>query len=256
VRKVVAIAVLFISSIAAAAETLPRLPDDLLLRLDHEEWSVRQAATEELAEYPLEWAGLLLKMAATEENAELQYRFRLAAKAIYYRRVVYMMTEYRRQFGTLDVNAAYVYRTESDTIVKKALRYMGFQRPIGYMVTKITDNGVSSGKLLLGDVIVEIEGPNHNGLGRFDDFVADSDYELTIRRYKNIEKLRQRGTFTDEEEFMTVKVTIRAGWSDLDPGNNWDRPKYARAIEIETESWERFKKEHEVDPDVHPTGIP
>lgn len=197
-----AILSLFSCSLCLASEL-----DKTIALLDSDDFDVREAATEELGAYPEEYATKFLEMARETKVPELAYRFALASRLVFQKTIMLRDPRWLKLYGTLeaegDIRWAYVPNQPEN-------EYQGYN-VCGIWVNFVVSGGASEGKIETCDVIVGVNGkPDVNPLV----IEAGKEYELTIHRFKDVEKARAEGPYCNGCEFKEIKVKVVAAWKE------------------------------------------
>lgn len=208
----------------------PKDMPDLLLKLNDEEFSVRDAATHKLEEYPLEYATRFLVMAQTEKAPEVQMRLEVIARRIVVLQLVRKDDKWRTLMAETGLNTCY---------------WVGRGELEGLRVIEVT--APASDKLNKNDLIVAV---NRKGITfPISSWVkVDEEVELTVRRYKNPDGVEQGDT-----DFITLSIKIKAV-----ERKRFDRRLDEQAEQRQEEIWrdwkKRFDAEHQA-PEI-PYGLP
>lgn len=199
----------------------------LLVALDDEDFDVREHAMLELGDFPEEYSKKFLEMSRKYENPELRERLYVAARMIFKKSILIKTDEWLKFHGTLGIegNLRYhqlVHTNPDGTSISDWV-------PLGFMITFVSNENAKE-QLNGSDIIIEIADVDLNVL----DVKAGHEYELKIRRYKDITQLEnyyQR--YTNDYEEFTIKV--RAGWKD----ERFINPYAAEALMLKL--WFEFK---------------
>lgn len=199
--------------------------EDLIKQLADDNYDIREMATDKLGNTVASNIEKFLLMAIDEKDAEVQMRLRSAARLIYERSVLRTENSWRDLHGTLDYEGQVRYSIKEqeppdrppENIVEGAMEKIKeyYQREYveeGICVDWIPEGSPLEGKLERWDMIEKID---DRGLYETA-FRADKEYELTVRRYKEPEKMytNENDCYVDKsnKDYEVLKIKIKAGW--------------------------------------------
>ena len=194
----------------------------LVERLGHEEFEVREDASGALVDdFPGDNVEKYLDLAERyKSRLEVSMRLRRAAKELFLRKVLPARAEYRRIMGVIGFSYSTQYNgytVYKEGVPRENKYYPNYKsKPMGIRVDSVWMCGPADGKLRKWDVIVRVDGKSYKdfispALAKHGPVEAGREYELTIRRYKEIEKIEKRGRGEilfreDAYELLTIKV--------------------------------------------------
>jgi len=249
--KLILILTLLCSSIFAAESM-----DEMIVKLAVEDFDIRERATAELGKYPEEFAHKFLEMARAEKiDPEVQYRLRSAAFLIFCNTVLLKNDEWRLMHGSLLVESRMVYRTEQRQTGEESEQqqqqhnyyHHNYDNVAGHIVDWIPDDKPIYKILNRYDIIESIDDGNgtvQSGqeLSRLM-IRADKEYKLTVRRYKDTEKILSENNNNfinpDLTDFETLTLKVKAGWKDEKEVNPKD--EYVLLDKL----WKEFKNQYD-----------
>lgn len=214
-------------------------PDDkkttvIIKELGNEDFDKRQAASAQLEKYPVEYIKKFIDIALTESDPEIRERLFSVAWAIFVEKELPNDESWQFLMGSMDIDSSYVWSSWQSDVPEGEPR----QRVLGMMVRSTW--GECDGKLQEYDFIVEVDGEPVKQQESM--FRAGKEYELTVKRTKDLDETKKRGTFDpDTEEFTLVKVKVKASQKQLT--SSWE---IARAYKLRDELWEKYKEK------IHP----
>lgn len=187
-------------------------PGNILDKLGDEDFEVREAASAKLATYPAEWVKTFMLLAVQQDDPEVAYRLKLAAKQVYINTVITKSKEWRTlhgcfPFGGDHTNVFQVEERGADQNPSRVTTYI----TSGYLVLWVDDS--VKPWIHSRDFIMECS----DGVYWSDIKVAAGDtYTLSLRRYKDPESVAKDCTYVDDanKDFETVEVKVTAVWKD------------------------------------------
>jgi hypothetical protein len=194
-----------------------RLPE-LVKSLSDNNFDSRETAYGELSNFPAEYAARLLEMSRTS-SAETSSWLRQASKAIFLRKIVPKDERYRRLFGFVGIELSAQSRYGYDGYDRRGGggREGENPEPYGYRVTITFPSSEAEKVFRKWDLIIKIDGKyacdffEHNPYGEFGFFKAGDVHEFEVWRYKDLDKVYERGWVNeaeDEHEVITVKAKV------------------------------------------------
>jgi len=220
-KTIILLAALSLPALAGQSNPAERY-SELIKSLSEKDFDEREGACEELSGFPAEFSARLLK---TSKTSSLETRTWLlqASKAIFLRKILPQDERYRRLFGIVGMELD----PESNYSYEGCGRGGGMggggggqgngPDPFGYRV-KVTFPMTDADKVFKKwDLIVKVDGKpacDFFGHGQFIDFgffKPGDVHEFEVWRYKDLEKVYQRGWPKDDEdehEVITVKTKV------------------------------------------------
>lgn len=187
-------------------------PASIVDRLGDDDFEIREAASAALARYPAEWARTFMLLAAQQDDPEVSYRLRLAAKAIFINTTVVKSVEWRTlhgcfPFGGDPTNVFQIEELGSDQSPNRRCTYVSTV----YLVLWVDDS--VKDKVHSRDVITSF---SDGVYGSDIKVAAEDEYTLHIQRYKDPESVAKDTTYVDvaNTAYDPVEVRVKAIWKD------------------------------------------
>lgn len=209
---------------ASCAEDRDNL-DELILRLGDEKFDAREAATEQLGSYPAGYARVFLKLSSAVHDLEIRDRLNAAARKVFERRIGARDDRWLRMHGTLGITGQLYFTADEPRNGERAL--------LGLVIGWVDVCGPSEGRLESWDVIVSADGAAAGG-DLMERIKAGAEYQLSVRRYKNIEGIRAHGFSPSDKDYQTFSVKVRAAWKEKTQVNRDE------AAELMETMWREF----------------
>lgn len=201
-------------SLAAFAGTPEEDLPKLLIQCDSEDFDVREQATFKLGQFPAEYVEKFLTMAETEQNPEVGYRLKYAARLIFEKKIGSKDDRWRYFHGTLELTGQLVWVTKETHLDADFPYYHTECEVLGMLVSWVNDvDGPGKDKIRQSDLILSIEGSSLNPIN----VKADGEYVVHIRRYKSLKYIEDHNTIdpnATEKDYDEFTVTVTASWLD------------------------------------------
>lgn len=186
--------------------------DELVPKLGDQDFDAREKAQVELGKYPASYANIFMKLAQAYEksDAEVAWRLRKVARAIYDAKILPADSRYKRLVADVPFEGEVVqdhwYQGEPNPDQAGPHNHQG---GTGVMVKDEKDCGLKK-----YDLIVKIDGKTVHSLIQENDFgifEAGKEHEFVVRRFKDTAAIDNNGGYltpNDENEEVTVKVKV------------------------------------------------
>lgn len=224
--------------------------EPLIKKLADEDFDVRVRATQELGKYPISYAKIFMKLADGMKDPEVRGRLKQASKLVWHNMILSQDERYRRVYGCIGFwfTEVYVERKMPEGAIPEGPHDYGTHHVlVGLKIDSVAFDTPAVNKLEQFDLLIEVNGKpiadfvkeEHAKLGLFQTGV---EYELTLKRLKDVEKIRQRDGQSydmEKDEFIEFKIKIKATdkeekYLDFDALSN-----------IEDAAWKEFLDEYE-----------
>jgi hypothetical protein len=206
-------------------------PGPLLGQLESDDFEAREDATRVLSMFPAEYAAIFLGM-TQKVPLESAVRLRKIAKTIFMNEVITRDERYMRLYTETGIiyehfSMFYMFDTDDDR-----MRYgdggSGYYGRYDYLdhcdnppwwriVTMVAPESAATGTIRELDVITHVDGmpitrficPSPEGEDS-GGFVYGREYKLSIRRYKDVKAIRERGSrISGKDKFEEIEVVIK-----------------------------------------------
>lgn len=210
----VKISLIFFLSVSALSSELDFR--ELVVKLSSEDYEDRQEAHMDLCGFPAEYASIFLGISMKSPDPEVRVRLFSVAKSIFLKKVLPQDERYQRLFGMLGATYVEYYEEKDDEEYRKGYECDGNTFD-GIRIVFPYPDCPAEKVLREWDIILEIDGQkasdffnsNVNPMNAYGPFLPERGYRLKIRRYKDLERIKQRECISvkDEYEEMEVRVT-------------------------------------------------
>lgn len=188
-------------------------PDSIIAQFDNDDFDIREAASEALGRYPLDWAKRFMAMSAKEDNPEIAYRLRLAARQIFFNQVTAKSREWRTLHGCLPFGGDHtnIFKVEDHDGANGTPNRVCTFVDSGYLVLWVDDS--VKDKIHSRDLVMSCTEGVYWGDIKVE---AEKEYTLSLRRYKEPESVARDTTYVDvgNTDYTVVEVKVTAVWKD------------------------------------------
>lgn len=197
--KTLAILLCFVTGMALGSEM-----DDLVVQLGNDDFEIREKATAKLSDYPEEFVKKFLDMAQKENDPEIRYRLHVVAKHVFIRKVVSQSDDWLFLHGTLgiEITRQNICKIEIDpnTNVRQWVNYETV------FIIDFCKDEIVGDNIKQWDRIMSIEDVTLDQIK----VKPGKEYKITLRRYKNVEKIQNAQMDLEDKEYEEKEVKIKA----------------------------------------------
>lgn len=187
--------------------------NDLILKLNNDDFEIREQASEELSNYPKDYAFIFKRLAESfQSEPEIAVRLLEASKAVFFKTILEEDIRWKQFAADSGMEmrdiTSWMSRIDSEqkeyTLIFAALH-----------VYWVDDEGTAFNKVKEGDYIIKINNIDlanryAQSFSIFNNFEVGKEVELTLRTYKNSQEAEESETYdTSPHEDRVVKIKIR-----------------------------------------------
>ncbi len=184
--------------------------EETILKLSDPDFDLREEATEKLGACPSGYERVFLKLSdAVKSDPEIKTRLVEAARRVFQRSIGAKDERWLRFHADLGMAYQMHYTYEFDPNSSRPREAMGLA------VSAVDNDGPSGSAVQTWDLITEIDGKDIRRNDIDQQLRAGQEHELTLRRYKAIDAIKERGAINpDDSGYTVLKVKVRAAWKN------------------------------------------